>query len=121
MNCSRAQQAADQAVPPKENEEEVLRMGYNSIDDIGLHSTRKGAASYLALIPGGPLPTAICLQGGWSMGQIKDIYLLPNLLAGVHHCSTCFGEILQHRLLCLTARSKRAGLMPPCMKFSLLL
>jgi hypothetical protein len=24
---------------------------------------------------------------------------------------------LQRRLLCLTARSKRAGLMPPCMKF----
>jgi hypothetical protein len=58
----------------KENEDEVLQMGYDSINDIGLHSTCKGAALYLALLLGGPLPAAICLRGGWSMGQIKDIY-----------------------------------------------
>jgi hypothetical protein len=69
--------------------------GYNSIDDLGLHSIHKGAASYLALIPGGPSPAAICLQGGWLMGQIKDIHLVTNLLAGMRHCSICFGEILQ--------------------------
>jgi hypothetical protein len=45
----------------KENEDKVLQMGYNLINDIGLHSTHKGAASYLALLPGGPLPAAICL------------------------------------------------------------
>ena len=49
-------------------------MGYNSITDIGIHLIRKGAASYLALLPGGPSPAAICLQGGWTMGQVKDIY-----------------------------------------------
>jgi hypothetical protein len=58
----------------KEHEQEVLNMGYDSIDDIGVHSIRKGAASYLASLPGGPPPAAICLRGGWTMGQIKDIY-----------------------------------------------
>jgi hypothetical protein len=58
----------------KEHEQEVLAMGYDSIKDIGVHSIRKGAASYLASLPGGPPPAAICLRGGWTMGQIKDIY-----------------------------------------------
>jgi hypothetical protein len=58
----------------KENEDKVLQMGYDSLDDIGLHSIRKGAASYLASLPGGPSPAAICLRGGWPMGQIKDTY-----------------------------------------------
>jgi hypothetical protein len=51
-------------------------MGYDSIKDIDIHSIHKGAASYLALLPGGPPPAAICLQGGWTiMGHVKDIYL----------------------------------------------
>jgi hypothetical protein len=58
----------------KEHEQEVLNMGYDSIKDIGVHSIRKGAASYLASLPGGPPPAAIFLRGGWTMGQIKDIY-----------------------------------------------
>jgi hypothetical protein len=49
-------------------------MGYDSISDIGIHSIRKGAASYLASLPGGPSYAAIFLQGGWTMGQVKDIY-----------------------------------------------
>jgi hypothetical protein len=48
----------------KENEQEVINMGYNLINDIGVHSIWKGAASYLMLLPGGPSPTAICLRGG---------------------------------------------------------
>jgi hypothetical protein len=58
----------------KEHEEEVFSMGYDSIDDIGIHSCRKGASSHLASLPGGPPPAALCLRGGWSMGQVKDIY-----------------------------------------------
>jgi hypothetical protein len=58
----------------KENKEEVINMGYDSINDICVHSIMKGAASYLALLPGGPVPAAMCLQGGWTMGQVKDIY-----------------------------------------------
>jgi hypothetical protein len=38
----------------KKHKQEVLNMGYNSIKDIGIHSIRKGAASYLASLPGGP-------------------------------------------------------------------
>jgi hypothetical protein len=63
-----------QKVLKEHYEEEVLNMGYDSINDISVYSTRKGAASYLASLPGGPPPAAICLQGGWTMGQIKDIY-----------------------------------------------
>jgi hypothetical protein len=52
----------------KEHKDEVLWMGYDSIKDIGLHSVWKGAASYLASLPGSPSPAAICLQevdGPW--------------------------------------------------------
>ena len=50
-------------------------MGYDSIDDIGIHSvTRKGESTHLASLPGGPPPAELCLIGGWSMGQVRDIY-----------------------------------------------
>jgi hypothetical protein len=58
----------------KEHEAEVLAMGYDSIKDIGIHSFRKGNGSFLASLPGGPSPAAICLRAGWSMGQVRDIY-----------------------------------------------
>jgi hypothetical protein len=58
----------------KENEQEVLLMGYDSVTNIGLHSIRKGVSTYLASLPGSPSPAALCLRGGWSMGQVKDIY-----------------------------------------------
>jgi hypothetical protein len=57
-----------------QHEEEVLAMGYSSIEEIGLHSIRKGVSTYLASLPGGPPPAALCLRAGWSMGQVKDIY-----------------------------------------------
>jgi hypothetical protein len=57
-----------------EHEDEVKGMGYDSVNDIGVHSIRKGAASFLASLPGGPPPAAICLRGGWTMGHVKDIY-----------------------------------------------
>jgi hypothetical protein len=53
---------------------EVIAMGYDSIEEIGLHSIRKGVSTYLASMPGGPAPAALCLRAGWSMGQVKDIY-----------------------------------------------
>lgn len=60
----------------EEHKEEVLMMGYDSllVDKIGLHSIRKGVSTYLASLPGGPPPAALCLRAGWSMGQVKDIY-----------------------------------------------
>ena len=49
-------------------------MGYDKTSDLGLHSIRKGVATHIASLPGGPPPAAVCLCGGWSMGQVKDIY-----------------------------------------------
>jgi hypothetical protein len=54
--------------------DEVIAMGYSDISDIGLHSLRKGAASYLGSLPGGPSPVAICHRCGWSTGKVLDIY-----------------------------------------------
>lgn len=56
------------------HKEDVLSMGYTSISDIGLHSLRKGAATYLGSLPGGPSPVAICHRCGWSTGKVLDIY-----------------------------------------------
>ncbi|GAX10566.1 hypothetical protein FisN_14Lu064, partial [Fistulifera solaris] len=56
------------------HEDEVIAMGYASISDIGLHSLRKGAATYLGSLPGGPSPVAICHRCGWSTGKVLDIY-----------------------------------------------
>eukprot|EP00957_Ditylum_brightwellii_P061255 4648881-Ditylum_brightwellii.AAC.1 len=50
-------------------------MGYNNIKDIGLQSFRKGPGSLLASLPGGPAAASPCLRAGWSMGQVRDIYL----------------------------------------------
>jgi hypothetical protein len=51
-------------------------MGYDSVTDIGLHSIRKGVSTYLASLPGGPSPAALCLRGGWSMGQYRPVRTL---------------------------------------------
>lgn len=58
----------------REHKDEVLAMGYDSIDELGLHSLRKGVSTHLASMPGGPTPAALCLRAGWSMGAVKDIY-----------------------------------------------
>jgi hypothetical protein len=57
-----------------EHKEEVSNMGYDSVDNIVVHSIRKGTASFLASLPGVPPPAVICLQGGWTMGHVKDNY-----------------------------------------------
>ena len=45
------------------------------VTDIGTHSIWKGAISYLASLPGGPPIAAVCIQVGWTMGNIRDIYM----------------------------------------------
>ena len=58
----------------KEHEEEV-RITYGfEINKLGPHSIRKGAASYLCSLPGGPPGAAVCHRGGWSIGGVKDRY-----------------------------------------------
>jgi hypothetical protein len=43
--------------------------------DIGSHSIRKGAVSYLLSLPGGPPAASTCIRAGWTMGKVKDIYM----------------------------------------------
>lgn len=52
----------------------VARMGYQR-GDIGTHSIRKGAVSYLNAIADGPSEGSISVRAGWSMGRVKDIYI----------------------------------------------
>ena len=44
-------------------------------DDIGSHSCRKGAASYVLSLPGGPTSVSVYLRAGWSLGNVKDRYI----------------------------------------------
>jgi hypothetical protein len=58
----------------QEHEDEVRLLGY-SVCDVGTHSIRKGAITYLSSLPGGPPIAAVCIRAGWTMGNIKDIYM----------------------------------------------
>jgi hypothetical protein len=80
----------------KENEADVLAMGYDSIKDIGLHSIRKGSASTLASLPGGPSAAAICLRAGWTMGKIRDIYFRW-METGDHFTGRCASLLNMYR------------------------
>ena len=57
-----------------EHVDEVRLLGFE-VTDIGTHSIRKGAISYLASLPGGPPIAAVCIWAGWTMGNIRDIYM----------------------------------------------
>ena len=54
-----------------EHVDEVRLLGFQ-VTDIGTHSIRKEAISYLASLPGGPPTAAVCIQTGWTMGNISD-------------------------------------------------
>ena len=59
----------------KLHKEEIELLG-GCIEDIGVHSIRKGAATYCC---GGttaaPHIAAICNRAGWTMGKVKDTYI----------------------------------------------
>ena len=59
----------------EENQDAVERLGVNA-KDIGVHSIRKGAATYCC---GGttaaPHIAAVCNRAGWTMGKVKDTYI----------------------------------------------
>ena len=57
-----------------EHEEELQAMGFKK-QDIGTHSIRKGAVSYLASLVGGPPAASTCIRAGWTMGKVRDIYM----------------------------------------------
>lgn len=54
--------------------EHISQMGYRR-GEIGTHSIRKGAVSYMSSLPGGPPVASICNRAGWTMGKVKDIYM----------------------------------------------
>lgn len=59
-----------------EHLDELNEMGYE-ISDLGTHSIRKGAITYLTSgTTDGPSSIAACNRGGWSMGRMLNIYCL---------------------------------------------
>jgi hypothetical protein len=58
----------------EEHREEFRTQGID-IDDIGSHSIRKGATTWISSQPGGPSSMSICIRGGWTLGGVKDVYM----------------------------------------------
>ena len=61
----------------KEHEAEVLAMVYDSIRDLGLHSIRKGASSYLASLPWGTFPNQYMPSRRVEYGSCERHLLAP--------------------------------------------
>ena len=62
-----------------------MKYGYD-ISDIGLHSWRKGAHTYMnSGSTAGPSAAATCIRGGHTMGSVRDIYVLHER-AGDNYC-----------------------------------
>jgi hypothetical protein len=80
--------------------DEVNQLGFQ-LADIGTHSIRKGAVSYLSSLPGGPPSASICLRAGWSMGKVRDIYM-RYVTAGDQFVGRCLAviPILSHQFAC---------------------
>jgi len=59
----------------EDNETAFNNLGLD-IDEIGSHSSRKGAAIYCSTGSTiSPSMTSICLRTGWSMGYVKEKYI----------------------------------------------
>jgi hypothetical protein len=67
------------------HEHELKEDGF-SLDDIGVHSWRKGAHTFMnSGSTAGPSGAATCIRGGHTMGSIRDIYVQQEK-AGDHYC-----------------------------------
>ena len=55
---------------------EDLILMWIAIIEIGTHSFRKGIASFLACLTGGPSAIAIYLRAGWSLGAVTARYIM---------------------------------------------
>jgi hypothetical protein len=53
----------------------LLELGLEKLQ-IGTHSFRKGVATFLSSMVGGPSPIAIYLRAGWSLGPVQSRYIL---------------------------------------------
>jgi hypothetical protein len=70
----------------KRHEEELKNIFGYEIDDIGVHSWRKGAHTFMnSGSTAGPSAAATCIRGGHTMGAVRDIYVLHEK-AGDHYC-----------------------------------
>ena len=68
--------------------DEVVNLGMNP-DDIGVHSIRKGAATYVCNGTEGTVSfAAVCRRAGWTMGNVKDRYIHHDA-AGDHVVGRC--------------------------------
>lgn len=56
-------------------ERELANMGLTVVQ-IGTHSFRKGVATFLSSMIGGPNPVSIFLRAGWSLGPVQSRYIL---------------------------------------------
>lgn len=57
------------------DEEMLMSFGYTP-EMVGTHSFRKGVATHLAGMPGGPSGIHIYLRAGWSLGNVPSRYIL---------------------------------------------
>jgi hypothetical protein len=57
------------------DDEFVNQLGGSSKEDIGTHSTRKGAVSYVLSLLGGPNVIQVFLRCCWSLGNVQDRYI----------------------------------------------
>jgi hypothetical protein len=74
------------------HKEELHQLGY-TIEDIGVHSWRKGAHTYMNCgTTAGPSAAATCVRGGHTMGAVRDIYVLHEK-AGDHYCGRIFAGL----------------------------
>lgn len=66
--------------------------------EIGTHSFRKGIASFLSCLTGGPSAIAIYLRAGWSLGAVTARYIFEggggDQLCGRAATGICIGLIL---------------------------
>ena len=58
----------------QDHEAEVSELGVNP-KMIGTHSIKKGTATYMSSLPGGPSILSVCICAGWTMGTVKDVYM----------------------------------------------
>ena len=88
--------------------EYVLRKYGINVDDLGAHSARKGASTYMTSgCVGGPMQQAVNIRCGWRMGGVTDTYCRYEA-AGDQYC----GRIVSG----LPLFSFRFAVLPPKLK-----
>lgn len=83
------------AIMLKQHKEELAKLGYTP-EDIGIHSWRKGAHTYMNNgSTAGPSATSTCIRGGHAIGGSRDIYVL-HARAGDTYCGRVLAGLPLH-------------------------